>query len=51
MISNFHQVSKWWEAIRKELMQTPKIFQIYSFAIICRGVAIDLQRQREAEVN
>ena len=46
----FSRVNKWWESIRQDLTSSSQIFQIYSFALVCRGVAIDLQNKAELEV-
>jgi len=50
VISDFNQVSKWWEEIRKEITSSSHVFPIYSFSIACRAVAIDLQHQGPTEV-
>ncbi|CAG7818474.1 unnamed protein product [Allacma fusca] len=47
-VSNeFSRVNKWWEEVRKEITKSYKIFHVYSFAIVCRGVAIDLHNNAE----
>lgn len=50
MFSDHSRVSSWWESIRKQISSCPQIFHIYSFALVCRAVAVDVQQEFETEV-
>ncbi|ODN02339.1 Rab3 GTPase-activating protein non-catalytic subunit [Orchesella cincta] len=49
VFSNHSHVSSWWEGIRKKIAGCPQIFHIYSFSMVCRAVAVDIQQEVELE--
>jgi len=51
VFSNHSHVSSWWEDIRKKIAACSQIFHIYSFSMVCRAVAVDIQQEIELEVR
>lgn len=51
MTGTLNESSAWWDTIRKEIAKSFKIFYIYTFAVVCRAVAIDLTQESDKKVR